>query len=100
MREDADDGVVRADVRHIGGKTDENHDEQAQTAAPVCHQVVDEVADINIKQPRRLLASDGFAEKSHSKQHQCHTGDEEHAFGVIATNDEKAHQKNGEKTDN
>ena len=61
-REDADNGVVRADMRHVGGKADQHHDEQAEAAAAFFHQVEDEVTDINEKQAGGFLAANRLAE--------------------------------------
>ena len=61
-REDADTGVVRADMRHVGGKADQHHDEQAEAAAAFFHQVEDEVTDINEKQAGGFLAANRLAE--------------------------------------
>ena len=60
--EDADDDVVRTDVRHIGGKANQHHDEQTETAAAFFHQAEDEVADIDEKQSGGFLAANRLAE--------------------------------------
>ena len=84
--EDADDDVVRADVRHIGGKTDEDHDDHAERAAAVFKEAVDVVADIGHR-----IAAGGFGDGvAHGvgDGHQRDADAEKHAFGVVAFDDE------------
>ena len=84
--EDADDDVVRTDVRHIGGKTDEDHDDHAERAATVFKEAVDVVADIGDR-----ITSGGFGDGvAHgvSDGHEDDADAEKHAFGVVAFDDE------------
>ena len=83
--EHADDDVVGADVRHVGGKADQDHDQHAQSAATAFKQAVYVVVDVGEDVAGRFFDEFVAGEKGDGQQGKPQA--EQDAFGVVAFDD-------------
>lgn len=80
---DADHGVVGADVRHVGGKTEEGQNDEPRVRVLLDEDVLDRLEGIDPGETRgKLVAQNRHAENERAV-HQNDAGGEEHHFGVV-----------------